>query len=713
MSAYFLTALSDICMAHEAMRPPNRVPVSRGAADNLFLKVPGKSATPWSAIETPYMVEPMDMLASRNVEGVVFVGPAQSGKTAALGEGWLAHNVVNDPGDMLIVQMTQDKAREYSKQRIDRAIKASPNLWALRGPSASDDNLHDKQFKHGMWLKIAWPTVSNMSSTSYRYVFLTDYDRMPDDIEGEGDPWGLGAARPRTFGRRGKICAESSPGRPVKDPNWKPATPHEAPPCGGILGIYNRSDRRRLYWPCPHCGEWFEPKPGVGLFRLPPDEQLLQDIRGIDIDKMARQFSRATCPVSGCGVDFEHRRLMNRRAVWLPDGLRLDAAGKRHGEALTSSIAGYWLGGAAAAYSTWESLIRKHLQGMLEFANTGEETAWQTTVNTDQGAPYMKRALVEAKRDVGPADRKERDLERYVVPAAARCLLASVDVQAGLNPRFIVHVEAVGEHGERWPVDRYPITKSLRRGEGGDELPIEPAVYPEDWDVLTERVLRATYRIEGSDLEARVHLMAVDTGGDQRKGKKKDEGVANLAYAYWRRLRRERLHNRVRLVKGVGTVADWTYRETEAGGGSGSGDVPLWLLNTNLLKDAVDGALGRTEPGPGFVHIPGWWSANVLEELQAEVRNADGTWTQVRPRNETLDLMVYVRALMAMEGMDKRAFWQAPKPWARPLELGHPDVVTRDERREMQSNERIAPTPAPEEKPAPRPLRRTGRSSYL
>nr|WP_261912952.1 phage terminase large subunit family protein [Salmonella enterica] len=26
-----------------------------------------------------------------------------------------------------------------------------------------------------------------------------------------------------------------------------------------ILSLYNRGDRRRWYWPCPHCGDWFQP----------------------------------------------------------------------------------------------------------------------------------------------------------------------------------------------------------------------------------------------------------------------------------------------------------------------------------------------------------------------------------------------------------------------------------------------------------------------
>jgi phage terminase large subunit GpA-like protein len=67
---------------------------------------------------------------------------------------------------------------------------------------------------------------------------------------------------------------ESSPGEPLKDPNWKPARRTRRRPLSGILGIYNRSDRRRWYWRCPHCNDRFEAAPGLSLFNLPPEDQL-------------------------------------------------------------------------------------------------------------------------------------------------------------------------------------------------------------------------------------------------------------------------------------------------------------------------------------------------------------------------------------------------------------------------------------------------------
>lgn len=706
------TAIHDLGTLWPALQPPTRMRVSEGAAANLIIKRPGGGGGPWSPDETPYMVEPVDMLGSRRHSAVCFVGPAQSGKTLGLGEGWLTHAVINDPGDMAIFQMTQDKAREYSKQRIDRAIRNSPNLHAMRSASSRDDNLHDKQFRNGMWLRIAWPTATNMSSTSYRYVFGTDYDRWnqgKEDVDGEGDGFGLMMKRTTTFLSRGMTAVESSPGRLIVDPSWMPSTLHEAPPVGdkdvggGVLGIYNRSDRRRWYWKCPHCTEWLEAAPGIGLFGLPSDDELLDDIRGIDVDRMARQYARVLCPNSGCVINYDRRERMNRTGRWLQDGLALDGQDRVGGTARTSSIAGYWLGGVAASYVSWETLIRKHLQALSDYAMTGSEESLKTTTNTDQGMPYMSRMLAEAARNAALGERTEADLKRFIVPDWARFVVAAVDVQGGRNARFEVQVHAVGEHKRQQLIDRYAITRSARDGMGDEPAPIDPAAYGEDWDTLTEKVVKATYRTSDPDREMRVKLVVVDSGGE--------DGVTDKAYAWYRRLRREGTHGRVRLSKGANTRVDWYVKETMVGGTQGKGDVPLYLLDPNKFKDMVAAGLGRRVPGPGYYHFPsprhpdtnpnGWVPQAFFDELHAEVRNENGVWQQIKKRNETFDLCYMILAGCNMLGVDKREFWNDPPGWAAEW-VRNSEIITPEVRRVERSDG-----------PAATRERRVQRSSYL
>jgi phage terminase large subunit GpA-like protein len=67
----------------------------------------------------------MNCLASREFDAVVFVGPARTGKTIGLIDGWVVYSIVCDPSDMLVVQMTEDKARNIQK-----------SVWIARSAAA-------------------------------------------------------------------------------------------------------------------------------------------------------------------------------------------------------------------------------------------------------------------------------------------------------------------------------------------------------------------------------------------------------------------------------------------------------------------------------------------------------------------------------------------------------------------------------------------------
>ena len=74
----------------ELIRPPRRIRASQAAAERM--KVVGGDGTvrDWSADATPYMVEPLDCMGSRLYDAVIFAGPARTGKTNALVDGYVA-----------------------------------------------------------------------------------------------------------------------------------------------------------------------------------------------------------------------------------------------------------------------------------------------------------------------------------------------------------------------------------------------------------------------------------------------------------------------------------------------------------------------------------------------------------------------------------------------------------------------------------------------
>lgn len=667
----------------EAFRPPRRVSVADGAQQALRIQQPGGYSGPWSPKETPYMVEPMNVLASRRHEALCFVGPARSGKTLGLLDGWFAHNVAHDPGDMLIVQMSQDKAREYSKIRIDRAIRYSPEIRDKMSSRSNDDNTHDKLTKSGMWIRIAWPTPSQLASSDYRFVALTDYDRMPDDVGGEGAPFALALKRTQTFLSRGMCMVESSPGREYSDPNWRPSTSHEAPPASGILGIYNRSDRRRWYWKCPDCSEYFEASPGLRLFATLPDEaELLEEVRSTDLAWLAGQHARICCPHCGSQIEPKWKPMLNdpNTARWVADGQTISSDGELTGDIPRASIAGYWLGGVAATYQSWESILLRYLQGLREYALTGSETTLRTTTNTDQGIPYLPRYLVEDQG--GALETRVEAMERFVVPEWTRFVLAAVDVQGGSRARFVVQVHAIGEGMESAVIDRYDIIDSKR----DRDMRIDPSGYAEDWDLLTAKVVTATYRApDGREIQ--VLRTAVDTGGEA--------GVSAQAYAWRKRLVAQRLHDRVVLVKGEGQQKE-PVKQSFARNARGKAmrDVPILTVNTDYFKDQVASALRRQEVGPNYMHFPDWLKTWFFDELRSETRLPTGKWKRVRNRNEALDLWVYIWAVAYLLGPadPRRPFpWANPPSWAAPLG-SNSYAMTREERKAAAEGRQSAQT---------------------
>ncbi|HDT4379943.1 TPA: phage terminase large subunit family protein, partial [Escherichia coli] len=455
-----------------------------------------------------------------------------------------------------------------------------------------------------------------------------------------------------TFMSSGMTLVESSPGRDVKDVKWRRTSPHEAPPTTGILSLYNRGDRRRWYWPCPHCGEYFQPCGDV-----------VAGFRDIADPVLASEAAYIQCPSCSGRIMPEQKRELNGRGVWLRDGESINADGSRYGDPRRSRIASFWMEGPAAAYQTLSQLVYKLLTAEQEYETTGSEETLKTVINTDWGLPYLPRASMEQRKSELLEQRAEPVPSRSV-PDGVNFLVATVDVQAGRHRRFVVQVTGYGSRGERWIIDRYNITQSLRGDSDGESQRIDPASYPEDWDVLLTDVFHKSWPLASDpSQQMRLMAMAVDSGGE--------DGVTDNAYKFWRRCRRDGLGKRIYLFKGdsirrakliTRTFPDNTGRTGRRA--QAAGDVPLWLLQTDALKDRVNNALWRDSPGPGYVHFPDWLGSWFYDELTYEERSSDGKWSKPgRGANEAFDLMVYAEALVILHGYEKIRWPDAPE-WA-------------------------------------------------
>jgi phage terminase large subunit GpA-like protein len=620
----------------------------------------------WDPSLAAMQLDALDLLASRKYNGVVYVGPSRGSKTFTLIVGGLTYVVTCAPGDTQITQMSQEMAREMSKKDIHRAIEASPELKARLSPRPRDDNVYDKHFRSGMTLTIAWPSASQHSSKTLKYAFLTDYDNVVgvDNIDGRGSLWDLAYARIRTMMSRGKCLAESSPGSTYKDPAWRPSdsAPHEAPPAKGILAIYNLGTRARSYWPCLACGEYFQAKPGLESFSLPEFEEIEQEVQRRDVAWLAEQWARIACPACGNIHEPQHKPELTQRSRWVHEGERILADGSIEGERRHTDIASFWQGGVSATYQRWDAMLQSYLQAVLKYVRTGDESSLQTRTNTDLAAPYLPRSIAKRRSANHLLERRE-DWPKGTLPAGVRFITAAVDVQAH---RFAVTIYGWGELLERWVLDRFSITAS-NRPEGDRFAALDPASYDDDWDLLIDEVIERRFTIPtmaGGMLTPLLCL--IDSGGKS--------GVTARAYQFWRRLRKKNLGKRMMLVKGDGRLNQprvkltWPDSQDRKDRHAGAmGDVPVWQLNVNQIKDGLAGDLAREAPGPGYVHFPDWLEDSFFDELTSESRTEKGWANASGARNEECDLHTYNRAaciILKAEQID----WRNPPQWAAPFE---------------------------------------------
>lgn len=652
------------------IRPSARMNVAQWAQKNRYLNTPGAYVGPWQNEMTPYLNEIMETLTSREHTGMAIVGPARSGKSDIF-FNWLGYSVDCDPADIRIYLQTKVWAEDWSQGDLDKAFEARApgqrqsifkrNLLAGK----HSNTLTRKRFISGMKLNLSWPAITELSGKTVPRLWLNDYDHMEQDVSKMGAPFWLAKKRATTFKRFGMCVAESTPGFEVSDPNWIAGSLHEAPPVSeGILKIYNQGDRRRWYWRCPECSESFEPS--FDLF--------VYDMEAGSPAKIGNTV-KMQCPCCEHKFGEDMRYKLNLGGKWLKDGQTWDRDGVVHGEGEANDIASFWLKGPAAFAQSWSGMVTEYLNAMQEYESTGSVSALKTNFELSQGEPFrmprnqMARLPEELKsraEDWGGGH--EYDGRRPLVPAWVRFLVATIDVQ---SRSFVVQINGIGMDGEITLVDMFKIRKSNRVDQSdkrGEHATIDPPGYLEDWDLIISEVIERTYELaDGSGRRMAIKITGCDSGGRA--------GTTTNAYNFWRRLRDDvenrGHHRRFHLIKGEPsksaprrhtTYPDSNRNDRNAGA---RGDVPVQLLNSNILKDQVFAILGRVEPPGAMIRFPTWAPNWVYKQLTTEERTAKGWENKGQSRNETFDLSYYALGICLHPDIRlEHINWEKPPAWA-------------------------------------------------
>jgi phage terminase large subunit GpA-like protein len=617
-------------------------------------------------------------MTNLNHQVVAFAGPSRCGKSF-LGENFTVHAVVADPGDMAHYHGNESKSLKWSKKELQNIFDLCPDVNELILPGRENKTFSDVRFVNGMHIYSLPVTIQNLSQMTLRYALLNDLDQMPQDIASRGTPFELARKRTLIAGRRGLTFAESSPGLPMTDLSWVepaqavdtkgnalPFPSHIAPPCGGILDVYNQGDRRRWYWPCVQCGEFFNTR--------------FRDLRCVDSndDNEVIESAHVICPACQHPTYHVDKPRMNAGGVWLREGQGITAKGERFGNPRRSVIASFHLFGPAAAFIGWGQLCLEYLAARRNYEATLDDEKLKSFANTGAGEVYIapKPQGLRLAEDIASHAYQGVRLglatggEVPVLPEDSRFLVATVD--PGVN-KFDVQVHAVclpsmapDENGRQIPpqprirvFDRFRIELSDRLDETAEvvegipihnRLPIKPAVYEEDWRTLIDNVLLRTYPLPDGRVMA-VKTMGFDIGGNE----------ANTTNSYqffrWVRSKLPDLVNRIQPCRGERreNAPRTEIRHPESTKkhqmNAALGDIPVLFDNANRMKDEIDGLINRGmagDDGVTFAHYLPKQFAGYFQEIVGEYKDPNGKWLPVskRQRVESWDLLRMCWALV-------------------------------------------------------------------
>lgn len=294
-------------------------------------------------------------------------------------------------------------------------------------------------------------------------------------------------------------------------------------------------DKRYFYVPCPHCGEYQTLV--FGQIKYP-------ELNIIDRNAYADAIEQKSLAYYECvscrkPIRESSKPKMLLQGVWLSEGQSIDKSGKIAGTKPKAKRVGFCLNGLYSPWRSFSAIAAEHRKSLSDpgrlqnFRNSWLAEPWEEVVRT---------ANVEDLRKLTQGAPKAN-----IIPAWAEFILATADVQ---KDRFYWLIRAWGADFKSQLIS-YGLALSF--------------------DELRKLCLETQFKFDDAHKRkgttARPQMLLIDAGY-------RTDEVYQFA----------REDERIRPIKGDNGNQHQMVKYSSAGKDSG---VPLWLLNTQLLKDRL------------------------------------------------------------------------------------------------------------------------------
>jgi len=585
-----------------AFRPSPPIAPSRWAADNLIVPDGEYAGSKFDLALTPHLVEILDHLGPDSpVNEIDSMKSAQSGFTLVLLAA-IAYSIDRDPCDMLVVQPTDSTLADFNSQKLGRMIEKSPALAAKVAPqtarSGKASTTYEKKYgSNSLYLAIS-NSSADLSSKTIKKAFLDEIDRYPDDVDGQGSPLALVAARQTMFLMSGtwkRLC--------ISTPTIKGESAIEA--------RYEAGDKRRWFVRCPHCSP-----AGVVLDPGAPRQKwefVFEFGPNFRYERTHPHQAYYVCPANGCVIEGWQKVAVYRSGRWIATAPGPGRHPSYHFDAL------------ASPFVPWDVIAAEYIaaaddpEKLKPFYNLKLGLPFDVTPASTDHEALQKRALLET-------------YERGKIPPDALLVTITADVQM----RGIYYVVLA------WTPDRrcYVIEADYLDGATTDHddgaFASLSDLYRRTWpDAFGNR-----WPADEFGVDAGYRTQVVYTWSRLHPGVRALKGEDG-----WHRP-----------PLGVATDQDIDYRGRKIKGGAKQRAVGTWPLKgkfyTYLACEARVGDNGVIEYPRGYIHFGPWLDTNYYKQITAEfladveVNGRKGKrWKQRQEDNHFLDCHIYGLAL--------------------------------------------------------------------
>lgn len=197
------------------------------------------SAVTGRFVPFPYQEDILRDTSDDEIELLVWMKSTRTGYTKLVNFA-VAYNIAEDPAPQLVFQPNDKKATEWSKKELKPMLRDMPYVGNRIIKSREDNNLNSKAYPGGFIESRGGTSENNYASATAKKIYLDEYERYPDDVGGEGDPYELAKKRTESYWN-GSVFIGSTPA--MKE-NSK------------IEAKFHETDMRFRYVPCPHCDHY-------------------------------------------------------------------------------------------------------------------------------------------------------------------------------------------------------------------------------------------------------------------------------------------------------------------------------------------------------------------------------------------------------------------------------------------------------------------------